>query len=170
MLLLLQSLAVIVLVAALGPSTALPQESVATADRSATISGIGGLAAGMHGTGPVLGGAVTFDWFAVEGSGTYLNRGSGADAFGAHASLLANVTPSGRRSVPYFNIGGGAYRASFDLDDRRFFGSESLYDGGSPSASAGRRPHPEFTSPLIVSSARGATRSRLIDEGIRLGH
>ena len=109
----------------LAPAAARGQET-AGAEGPATISGTGGLTAGMHGTGPVLGGAVTYDltdWFAVEGTGAYFNRGSGADALSANAILLVNVLPSIRKTVPYFAIGGGIYRASFDLGNNRFFGS-----------------------------------------------
>jgi hypothetical protein len=96
-----------------------------TASGPITVAGIGGLTTGMHGTGPALGGSATFDlndWFALEGSAAYFNRGSGADAVSAYASLLVNVIPSTRKTVPYFAVGGGVYRASFDLGDMRFLG------------------------------------------------
>ena len=101
------------------------QEPATSSGAPATVSGTGGLTTGMHGTGPVLGAAVTYDlndWFAVEGTGAYFNRGSGADAVSANASLLVNVFPASRKTVPYFAIGGGVYRASFDLGNTRFFG------------------------------------------------
>ena len=120
------SLIVIGLLWTLATGSAQAQESVTASGGSATISGTGGLTAGMHGTGPVLGGAVTYDlndWFAVEGSGAYFNRGSGADAVSVNASLLVNVLPASRKTVPYFAMGGGVYRASFDLGNGRFFGA-----------------------------------------------
>lgn len=110
----------------LATGSAQAQEPTAASGGPATISGTGGLTTGMHGTGPVLGGAVTYDlndWFAVEGAGAYFNRGSGADAVSANASLLVNVLPSSRKTVPYFAVGGGVYRASFDLGNGRFFGA-----------------------------------------------
>ena len=120
------TLIVIGLLWTLVPGTALGQESGATPGGSTTVSGTGGLTAGMHGTGPVLGGAVTYDlndWFAVEGTGAFFNRGAGADAISANVSLLVNVLPSSRKTVPYFTLGGGVYRASFDLDNARFLGA-----------------------------------------------
>lgn len=120
------SLIAIGLLWTLATGSAQAQGSAAPSGGSATISGTGGITAGMHGTGPVLGGAVTYDlndWFAVEGTGAYFNRGSGADAVSANASLLVNVLPSSRKTVPYFAIGGGIYRASFDLDNGRFLGA-----------------------------------------------
>ena len=40
----------------------------------------------------------------------------------AVGSLLLNLLPSGHRAVPYLAIGGGLYRAMFDLNHQRFFG------------------------------------------------
>ena len=120
------SLIAMALMWTLATGSAQAQESATVSGGSATISGAGGLTAGMHGTGPVLGGAVTYDvndWFAIEGTGAYFNRGSGADAVSGNASLLVNVLPSSRKTVPYFAVGGGVYRASFDLGDQRFFGA-----------------------------------------------
>lgn len=117
----------------LATGTVSAQEPASAPGGPTTISGTGGLAAGMHGTGPVIGGAVTYDvneWLAVEGTGAFFNRGSGAHATSAHASLLVNVLPSSRRTVPYFALGGGVYRASFDLDNRRFFGAMGQFGPG----------------------------------------
>ena len=109
------------------PATSVEAQAPTDPSGGATvISGTGGLTAGMHGTGAVLGGSATYDlndWFTVEGSGAYFDRGSGADAISANASLLVNVVPSTRKTVPYFAIGGGVYRASFDLGNGRFFGA-----------------------------------------------
>jgi hypothetical protein len=119
------SLIAMALMWTMATGSAQAQESAPASGGPATISGTGGFTTGMHGTGPVLGGAVTLDlndWFAVEGTGAYFNRGSGADAISTNASLLVNVLPSSRKTVPYFAIGGGVYRASFDLGNNRFFG------------------------------------------------
>ena len=92
---------------------------------STVIAGTAGLTTGMQGTGPALGGALTHDlndWLAIEGTTTYYGRGSGADALSANVGLLMNVVESTRRTVPYFAVGGGVYRASFDLGNSRFFG------------------------------------------------
>jgi len=110
----------------LASGSAQAQESAIPPGGPATISGTGGLTTGMHGAGPVLGGSATYDlsdWFTLEGSGAYFDRGSGSDAISVNVSLLVNVLPSTRKTVPYFAIGGGVYRASFDLGNDRFFGA-----------------------------------------------
>jgi hypothetical protein len=46
-------------------------------------------------------------------------------------ALLVNLVPSGGKTVPYLAVGGGLYRASFDLDDERYFGRLSgQFPGG----------------------------------------
>jgi len=121
----MRSFVVIVLSWTLAAGHALAQESATSSGGPATVSVTGGLTTGMHGTGPVLGGSATYDlndWFSIEGSAAYFDRGLGADALSAAASLLVNVVPSARKTVPYFAIGGGVYRASFDLGGTRFLG------------------------------------------------
>lgn len=91
----------------------------------ASVSVIGGLSAGAHQAGAALGGTITFDLndrLAIEGSGAYLDRGPGADAISANATLLVNLRPAAHSMVPYLGIGGGVYRASFDLGNTRMFG------------------------------------------------
>ena len=110
---------------AFAAASALAQEPTTASGGPATISGTGGLTTGMHGTGPVLGGSATYDlndWFTVEGTAAYFDRGSGADAVSVNASLLVNIVPSTRKTVPYVAIGGGVYRASFDLSSARLLG------------------------------------------------
>jgi hypothetical protein len=85
----------------------------------------GGLAAGSPGTGPAVGGRVTFDVndrLALEAAGAWAARGSGSDASSLTASLLVNLMRTDRKAVPYAAIGGGGYRAMFDMGDGRFFG------------------------------------------------
>jgi hypothetical protein len=121
----MRSFVLIGLLFMLGAGNMLAQEPATPSGGRATISGTGGLTTGMHGTGPVLGGSTTYDlndWFTVEGSAAYFDRGSGADGVSASASLLVNIVVSTRKTVPYFAIGGGVYRASFDLDSARFLG------------------------------------------------
>lgn len=89
-----------------------------------TIGVVGGLSGG-NGSGAALGGSFTFglnDRLAIEGTGTYLYRGMGAEALNLNLGLLVNLVPSDRKAVPYAAIGGGLYRASFDLGSNRFFG------------------------------------------------
>lgn len=90
------------------------------------VSVTGGLAGGGNlGSGVALGGSFTFgltDRLALEGTGTYLRRGAGAEALSVNLGLLVNLVSSDRAAVPYLAIGGGAYRTSFDLGHQRFFG------------------------------------------------
>ena len=91
-----------------------------------SVSFDGGLAGTSPGTGPAIGGRLTFDLtdrFAIEAAGSWLARGSGADAASLTAALLVNLAPADRRAVPYAAVGAGLYRAMFDMGDRRFFGT-----------------------------------------------
>lgn len=47
------------------------------------------------------------------------------DALSANVSLLVNLVSHAEKAVPYVAVGGGFYRASFDLDHDRFFGRVS---------------------------------------------
>ena len=91
----------------------------------AAISLTGGAGSTSAATGVALGGSALLDmtdWTALEVQGAYLDRGAGADAVHAGASLLVNFVPVRARVVPYAAVGAGVYRASFDLADPRFFG------------------------------------------------
>lgn len=84
-----------------------------------------GVATGSSDTGVALVGALAVDLtdrVTVEGTVGMADRGPGAGAMSAVGSLLLNVLPSGYRAVPYIAIGGGLYRAMFDLNHQRFFG------------------------------------------------
>jgi len=108
----------------------------ATASPGAAVSVVGGLSAGSSASGAALGGAFTFDFndrLALEATGTWLDRGVGSDALHMNVGLLVNLLPAGSRAVPYVAVGGGFYRASFDLDNNRFFGMmDSQYPAGTP--------------------------------------
>lgn len=114
------SLAALVVAAAASP--AFGQTEIA---RRTAVSFGAGVGSAASTTGISLGGSVLFDLndrVALEGQGTYLDRGRGADAFSASGSLLLNLVSSRQRVVPYAAVGGGLYRASFDLASPRFFG------------------------------------------------
>lgn len=84
-----------------------------------------GVATGSSDTGVALVGALSVDLtdrVTVEGTVGMADRGPGAGAMYAASSLLLHVLPSGHRAVPYLAIGGGLYRAMFDLNHQRFFG------------------------------------------------
>jgi hypothetical protein len=87
---------------------------------------VGGAASGASTTGVTLGGSWLFDMSqhaSLEAQGTYLDRGSGADAVSIGGSFLMNILPArGRRIVPFAAVGGGLYHSSFDLSDAAFLG------------------------------------------------
>lgn len=75
-----------------------------------------GAASASSETGPLAGGAVGWEVtrrVALEGSGSWLNRRNGAEAFAADLKALVNVTAA-RPVVPFLEGGIGLYRASFD--------------------------------------------------------
>ena len=85
---------------------------------------LGGVSAGSGDAGPSAGGVLAFeasDRVAVEGRGVFLQRGSGAHGLELTGTALLTIARS-ERAAPYVAIGGGLYRASFDLGDTRLFG------------------------------------------------
>jgi hypothetical protein len=103
-------------------STALAQSDIAP--RTA-VSFVGGFGSTTQTTGVALGGSVLFDLndrTSFEAEGTYLDRGTGANALSASGSLLVNLVSSRRQVVPYAVVGGGMYRASFELANPQFLG------------------------------------------------
>ena len=122
---LVRSVFVLTAVLSLPFSAGAQQPSRPPNDKSPVSLGIvGGLSSGSGGSGGAIGAtvaAVLSDRLSLEGRGVYLDRGPGADALDVNVSLLVNLLTA-RRAVPYVAIGGGIYRASFDLDNPRFFG------------------------------------------------
>lgn len=113
-----------VVLGVLGPASAQTPASI-NSGRS-VISGGGGLSATGSATGASVGGAITFalnERLAIETSGTYLDRGAGADAMSVGANLIVNLRRPTAKALPYAAIGGGLYRARFDLGTARFFGT-----------------------------------------------
>jgi hypothetical protein len=101
--------------------------TIATAqtDSRVAVSGSVGAATDSADTGVAAGGALLFDVherISLEGQGTYLRRGEGADAFNVSGSVLVNLLPASEAIVPYGAVGAGIYRVSFDLDRPRFLG------------------------------------------------
>lgn len=120
-----RTFAILILSVLVGPSVALAQSTAVRDPGPVSVAFDGGLAAGSPGAGPAVGGRLTFDLndrLALEAAGAWAGRGSGADAGSLTASLLVNLTRTERKAVPYAAIGGGWYRAMFDMGDRRFFG------------------------------------------------
>lgn len=86
----------------------------------------GGGATTTSTAGPLVGGTILFDInnrLSLEGQGAWFDRGSGAEAFTLGGSLLVNIVPLGRTAVPYAAVGGGLYRASFDLAHAQLLGA-----------------------------------------------
>jgi opacity protein-like surface antigen len=84
-----------------------------------------GIANGSPGSGAALGGRLAYDVtdrVGLEATGSWLQHGAGADGATFLGSVLFNMLPGSRHVVPYAAIGAGIYRASFDLDNDRFFG------------------------------------------------
>lgn len=120
----MRRLALPTIVAAVALAAA-PASAQSDAAPRAAISFAGGAASSASTTGVTLGGALLFDVndrLGVEAQGTYLDRGAGASAVNATGSLLINLLPARQRVVPYAAVGGGVYRAAFDLDASRFMG------------------------------------------------
>lgn len=95
-----------------------PQES------TTTLSATAGLSAASSTAGATAGAALTYDIsrrLTVEASGGYLGGNMGSRASTLSAGLLVDLTGPGR-TVPYVTVGGGLYRASFDMDNRNMFG------------------------------------------------
>lgn len=102
------------------------------ADRPLSISAVGGAAAGEGNAGGAGGLTIAYDFsdrFAIEARGVYADRGAGQMGADLTASLLVNLM-TGRRALPYVAVGGGFYRAMFDLDNPRLFGMMGAWPAG----------------------------------------
>lgn len=100
------------------PALAQTQEVVRPDEwsRGTTLSGFAGIATDGDRSGPVIGGIAGYEItprLTIEGSGSWLEFGDGADGFAGAIKLRARL--SGQRTVDPFVLGGvGFYRASFD--------------------------------------------------------
>lgn len=86
------------------------------AERSTELGIFAGAAATSLRTGAAIAGTADWQltrWIGVEARGSWFERGSGSDAFGADVGALVNVVP--RQDVaPYVGLAVGLYRAMFD--------------------------------------------------------
>jgi hypothetical protein len=85
-----------------------------------------------HMGGAALGGMLVRDLtsrLSAEASASYLARGMGSNGLSASAALLVHLRPRHEKAVPYLAVGGGVYRASFDMGNPRFNGAMNM--GGS---------------------------------------
>lgn len=118
----MKSSALVVMLAALLVSAT---TVTAQTDSRVAVSGSVGLATDSADTGVAGGGALLFDvseWISIEGHGSYLRRGEGADAFTLGGSVLINLLPAGQAIVPYGAVGASVNHVSLDLDRPRFLG------------------------------------------------
>lgn len=129
--------------------------AIAQTDSRVAVSGSIGAATDSADTGVAAGGALLFDVherISLEGQGTYLRRGEGADAFNVSGSVLINLLPAGEAIVPYGAVGAGIYHVSFDLDRPRFLGPAGTQFGAgatvcpAPGSGFGFGPGPGFGS------------------------
>lgn len=110
------------------PPNALAQPAspaVASTIEPATVTFVTGFSAGADQIGPLAGGSVSAgatSWLSLEGSAGFTGRGSGVNGIYALASAVFNVLPASRRIVPFASVGGGLYRARFDMGNREMFG------------------------------------------------
>lgn len=91
----------------------------------------GGLSAGSGDLGGSVSVALAFDAterVGFEGRTVFMQRGSGTHGLELTGSMLFTLA-RGSKAAPYAAVGGGLYRASFDLDDGRFFGSMAAQFG-----------------------------------------
>ena len=112
-------------------ATAQPAPTPGPATHPFSIGGSGGLSAGSMTAGASVGGSLAFDVaerVTLEGRGLWLQRGGGASGFEASGTMLFTVF-RGEKAAPYVAIGGGLYRARFDMGSRQMFGR-----GGMPFA------------------------------------
>lgn len=139
--------------------------AMAQPDSRFALSGSLGVATDSADTGVAAGGALLFDAhdrLSLEGLGSYLARGDGADAWHASAGVLLNLRPASASLVPYGAIGAGLYHVSLDLDRPRFLGpAGTQFAAGSsvcpaPGMGFGAGPGPGFgTGATACSGAAG---------------
>jgi outer membrane protein with beta-barrel domain len=99
-----------------GPAWAQTNPSQSPWTHGTTVNVFAGTASASSDTGPLAGMALGWEvtrWVTVEGTGSWLNRRQGAEAFAADLKALVNVMPT-RSILPFIQGGVGLYRASFD--------------------------------------------------------
>jgi hypothetical protein len=103
----------------LAPSaTASAQEDASPWQHATTLNAFAGAATDSSETGLAAGMAMAWDAtprLALEGNGSWFDRGDGANAFSAAAKLQFRVR-SARPAIPFVEAGFGLYRAWFDTD------------------------------------------------------
>jgi len=119
-----------VLAALATPGVALGQAAPSSGPTTSAVSigATGGMSAGTMTTGGAVGGHLDFDFtdrVTLEGRALWLQRGASATGLEATGTMLVTVF-SGKTASPYVAIGGGLYRARFDMDSRQMFGGGTM--------------------------------------------
>jgi hypothetical protein len=94
------------------------QQATPPQEHATTLNAFAGAGTDASETGLVAGMAMGWDAtprFGLEGSGSWFDRGDGADAFAAVFKVQARLRPA-RTVVPFVEAGFGMYRAWFDPD------------------------------------------------------
>ncbi len=152
---------------------------------------LGGFTTASVGDGGTLAGTAAWQvnpWIAIEGRGTWIDRGVGANAFAADLSGLLNL---GRKSsvTPFVGAGYGLYRASFDSTGQAMpgFYRRRLLDGSTfaVNAVAFTDPATRLTAGVDILTRRhltirpeasvllvrsGGETNTMVTVGVRLGY
>ncbi len=113
------------------PSASAAKERSSVYVQTGLTSGVSG---SYHMAGATVGGTLSRDLgsrLVLEATGAFLNRGFGENGLNLSASLLVNLRARGEKAVPYFALGGGVYRASFDMRNPLLTGPMAGYGMGS---------------------------------------
>ena len=126
---------VLCIVSTLAAFPAFAQSAPPTPQRPLSLAAIGGLSAGQGDAGGSIGATFAFDVsdrIGIEARGLHEGRGSGETGTEFTATALVTIVRT-QRAAPYLAIGGGVYRASFDMGNSRFFGMmNGQYAVGTP--------------------------------------
>ena len=100
------------------------QDPASVRDGPVSITALGGASLGSGQAGAAAGLTLSVDVHqrvSLEARSVYFDRGPGLSAMDLNVSVLVDLLTA-RRAVPYVSIGGGLYRAMFDVGNERSFG------------------------------------------------
>ena len=100
------------------------QDPAPVRDGPVSITALGGASLGSGQAGAAAGLTLSVDVnqrASLEARSVYFDRGPGQSAMDLNVSVLVDLLTA-RRAVPYLSIGGGLYRAMFDVGNERSFG------------------------------------------------
>ena len=100
------------------------QDPAPVRDGPVSITALGGASLGSGQAGAAAGLTLSVDVnqrVSLEARSVYFDRGPGQSAMDLNVSVLVDLLTA-RRAVPYLSIGGGLYRAMFDVGNERSFG------------------------------------------------